>query len=128
MGELLTGRRWVTLPASVCLRAVWPFLRIISDRWHQRVRLACGHQRRHSGTRERPQKPDKGHWQPGEGKDFKGTVPETWSAESGAGAPQRSNPTRGGGVPGASSGSRAPALRPSAGPSGGNAESDLGGG
>lgn len=57
------------------LRAVWPFLRIISDRWHQRVRLACGHQRRHSGTTERPQKLDKGHWQPGEGKDFKGTVP-----------------------------------------------------
>lgn len=37
--------------------------------------MPVGHQRRHSGTRERAQKPDKGHWQLGEGKDFKDTVP-----------------------------------------------------
>lgn len=43
----------------------------ISDRWHQRVTHVCGHQRRHSGTRERSQKPNKGHWQPSEGKRLK---------------------------------------------------------
>lgn len=47
----------------------------LSDRWHQRVTLACGHQRRHLGTRGRPQKPNKGHWQTSEGKDSQAMVP-----------------------------------------------------
>lgn len=84
------------------------------------------------GTREDTQGPEKGprnHTKatgsPVRGKTPRARFPETWSAESEGGSPQRSNRRRGGGVPGASSGSRAPAVIPSAGPTGGNAQGQI---
>lgn len=66
--------------------------------------------------KEGPRSQTKATGSPVRGETSRARFPETWSAESGTGSPQRSNPTRGGGVPGASSGSRAPAVRPARGP------------